>query len=79
MVTESGWRKEHPAPYGWLENLAWPVDENSIAFTVAFDGYPAEIYIYNNVLSSQDNVTKVTLKGELVMNWSFNVFLDRLN
>ena len=48
MVTESGWRKEHPAPYGWLENLAWPVDEKSVAFTVAFDGYPAEIYIYNN-------------------------------
>ncbi|MDP6877350.1 MAG: hypothetical protein QGI18_02035, partial [Candidatus Marinimicrobia bacterium] len=48
MVTESGWRKKHPAPYGWLENLAWPVDEKSVAFTVAFDGYPAEIYIYNN-------------------------------
>ena len=48
MVTESGWRNEHPAPYGWLENLAWPVDEKSVAFTVAFDGYPAEIYIYNN-------------------------------
>ena len=45
MVTESGWRKDHPAPYGWLENLAWPVDEKSVAFTVSFDGYPAEIYI----------------------------------
>jgi dipeptidyl aminopeptidase/acylaminoacyl peptidase len=39
------WRKQAPSPFGWLESLAWSHDDARLAFTVAFDGYPAEIIV----------------------------------
>lgn len=44
IVTGDGWRETHPSPYGWLGSLSWSGDAQALAFTVAFDGYPAEIY-----------------------------------
>ena len=41
--TPAGWRNSHPAPHGWLGDLSWSSDSKSLAFTVAFDGYPTEI------------------------------------
>lgn len=39
------WRELAPSPYGWLENLAWSADGGALAFTVAFDGYPSEVFV----------------------------------
>ncbi|QDT15297.1 S9 family peptidase [Alienimonas californiensis] len=44
-ITKDGWRKEHPSPYGWIDAPAVS-QGGKVAFTVAFDGYPAELYVY---------------------------------
>ena len=44
IITAADWREMHPSPYGWLGSLSWSADGQALAFTVAFDGYPAEIY-----------------------------------
>lgn len=36
------WRAKAPSPYGWLENPTWSDDGKVIAFTIGFDGFPAE-------------------------------------
>ena len=36
------WRKQAPSPFGWLENPTFSADSGLLAFTVGFDGYPAE-------------------------------------
>jgi dipeptidyl aminopeptidase/acylaminoacyl peptidase len=38
-------RADAPSPFGWLERLAWSPDGTELAFTVIFDGYPAEVLI----------------------------------
>lgn len=44
-VTEDGWRKAHPSPYGWLDSVSWAADSAALAFTVSFDGYPPQVYV----------------------------------
>ena len=44
IVTEEGWRKDHPVPYGWIDSVAWADDSAALAFTVSFDGYPTKVY-----------------------------------
>lgn len=44
-VTPDGWRKDHPSPFGWIDNIAWADDGNALAFSVSFDGYPTRIYV----------------------------------
>ncbi|MGB0579633.1 MAG: prolyl oligopeptidase family serine peptidase [Limisphaerales bacterium] len=39
------WRADAPSPYGWLESPAWSPDGNLLAFMVAFDGYPSEMFL----------------------------------
>jgi len=39
------WRANAPSPYGWLERLAWSTNGRSLAFSIIFDGYPAEIFV----------------------------------
>lgn len=39
------WRADAPSPYGWLDGLAWSADSAALAFTVAFDGYPSELFV----------------------------------
>lgn len=39
------WRADAPSPYGWLENPAWSSDGAMLAFTIGFDGYPAELFL----------------------------------
>jgi dipeptidyl aminopeptidase/acylaminoacyl peptidase len=39
------WRAEAPSPYGWLKEPAWSDDGTMLAFSVGFDGYPAEILV----------------------------------
>lgn len=42
------WRASHPAPYGWLKNLAWSGDSHALAFTVSFDGYASQIHVVDD-------------------------------
>lgn len=45
IITEDGWRDDHPSPYGWIDyGLSWSADSKAIVFTVSFDGYPPDIY-----------------------------------
>jgi len=44
-VTSQAWRKQHPSPYGWLEDICWSHDNDSLAFSISFDGYPTLIYV----------------------------------
>lgn len=39
------WREQAPSPYGWLEFPSWSADGESLAFSVAFDGYPSELFV----------------------------------
>ncbi len=39
------YRADAPSPYGWVGNLAWSSDSRALAWTVDFDGYPAEILV----------------------------------
>ncbi len=44
VLTEDGWRKDHPSPFGWLDATAWSGDSRALAFTISFDGFPPMIY-----------------------------------
>jgi dipeptidyl aminopeptidase/acylaminoacyl peptidase len=44
-VPDRLFRAGAPSPYGWLERLAWSADSKLLAFTVIFDGYPAEMLV----------------------------------
>ncbi len=45
VVTQDGWRKDHPSPFGWLADLAWSADSAALAFTIAYDGFPPELFM----------------------------------
>ncbi len=45
VLTPEGWRRDHPSPFAWLDNLAWSGDGLGLAFTASFDGYPAAILL----------------------------------
>ncbi len=39
------WRDDAPSPHGWLGEPTWNDSGNKLAFTVDFDGYPAEVIV----------------------------------
>lgn len=39
------WRADAPSPFGWLSGFAWSADSKALAFDVAFDGYPSELFV----------------------------------
>ncbi len=43
-VTSRQWRRDHPSPYGWLEDLAWAPDGKALAFVISYDGYASRIW-----------------------------------
>ena len=45
ILPDKLWREEAPSPYGWLENLTWADNGNKLAFSIDFDGYPAELFV----------------------------------
>jgi len=45
VVTEDGWRKDHPSPYGWLNEVAWSGDGTSLAYSIGYDGYPPQMFV----------------------------------
>ncbi|MDP8206177.1 MAG: S9 family peptidase [Candidatus Electryonea clarkiae] len=47
ILPDKLWRAEAPSPYGWLGGLAWSTDSKKVAFSVDFDGFPAEILVAN--------------------------------
>lgn len=44
-VTQSGWRKNHPSPFGWIGALRWADDSAGLACAVGFDGYAPVLYV----------------------------------
>ncbi|MEM9016759.1 MAG: prolyl oligopeptidase family serine peptidase, partial [Verrucomicrobiota bacterium] len=50
-LPDGQWREEAPSPYGWLEELSWAPSGKHLAFSIFFDGYPAEVFL----ASYQDN------------------------
>ena len=62
-VTPEGWRKGHPSPFGWLENLAWSGDGDALAFTISFDGYATRIYVNEWVGGTAPALYEVTRPG----------------
>ncbi len=45
VLPDQLWRDEAPSPYGWLGDLTFSGDGNMLAFDVAFDGYPSELFV----------------------------------
>ncbi|MHC4945465.1 MAG: S9 family peptidase [Planctomycetota bacterium] len=44
-LTPLAWRKDHPSPYGWLEEIHWAEDSRALAFAISFDGYATRVYV----------------------------------
>ena len=44
-LSDTQWRDQAPSPFGWLDAPSWSDDGEALAFTVAFDGYPTEIFV----------------------------------
>jgi dipeptidyl aminopeptidase/acylaminoacyl peptidase len=44
-LPDDRWRKEAPSPFGWLLEPTWSGDGRHLAFSVGFDGYPAELIV----------------------------------
>lgn len=68
VLTEEGWRKDHPSPYGWLNEIAWSGDGEALAFTIAFDGFPPQLYVaeYDGAAAAVRELQrpdKVTISG----------------
>jgi dipeptidyl aminopeptidase/acylaminoacyl peptidase len=45
VLPDRAFRAGAPSPHGWLEHLAWSGSGDLLAFSVAFDGYPAEVIV----------------------------------
>jgi len=45
ILTPDGWRQGHPSPYGWIDSVRISDDEEVVAFSVSFDGYPTRLYV----------------------------------
>lgn len=45
ILADELWRKQAPSPYGYLESPHWSGDNLHLAFTVDYDGYPAELLV----------------------------------
>lgn len=71
LLTKPGWRVNHPSPHGWQENVCWSADSKLLAFTIDFDGYPAEMLIWdldNEKLYQLDRPFQVSLNAG-TLNW----------
>ncbi|MEM7145480.1 MAG: S9 family peptidase [Verrucomicrobiota bacterium] len=44
-LPDQKWRDDAPSPFGWIEPPSWSAVAPALAFTVEFDGYPAEIFV----------------------------------
>ncbi len=44
-LPDAQWREQAPSPYGWLDAVSWSADGNALAFTIDFDGFPAELFV----------------------------------
>jgi len=45
ILPDEQWRAKAPSPYGRLNSLVWSKDGRSLAFVIAFDGYPSEVIV----------------------------------
>ncbi len=54
IVTQEGWRSEHPSPYGWLNEVWWSDDGRRLAFSISFDGFPTRVYTARRTASGYD-------------------------
>lgn len=44
-TTDQSWRETAGSPYPWLASLCWAPDSKSLAYSTAFDAYPAEVIV----------------------------------
>ena len=44
-LTQKGWRKGDPSPYGWINEVRFSRDSRALAFTVSFDGHPTQLSV----------------------------------
>jgi dipeptidyl aminopeptidase/acylaminoacyl peptidase len=63
-VTREGWRRDHPSPYGWLEDLAWSGDSQVLAFSISYDGYASQIWCHE--LTDGDSTLQRIERPEMV-------------
>ncbi len=60
MLENDQWREQAQSPYGWLGNPTWSSDGNQLAFSIDFDGYPAEIFVAGfSSDGTVDNIVKL--------------------
>lgn len=53
-LTPMEWRKDHPSPYGWFEEVTWAPDSKALAFAISFDGYATRIFAVDSVDGNYD-------------------------
>lgn len=63
------WRETAPSPYGWLEGVTWSGDGEAVAFSVDYDGYPAEILVAEVGAAGAPNVWRLTRPGTTSFAW----------
>ena len=49
QLTRKKWRRNHPSPYGWINEVVWSPDSHALAFSVSFDGYPTLLYMVHKL------------------------------
>lgn len=45
FLPDADFREGAPSPYGWLHDLAWSPDSESLAFAVSYDGHPTTLQV----------------------------------
>ena len=65
VLPDTLWRKQGPSPYGWLDALSWSADGEALAFTVAFDGYPAELLVARFDAAGKPTIAQLKRPGEV--------------
>lgn len=63
------WRSAAPSPYGWLEGVTWSGDGEAVAFSVDFDGYPAELLVAEVAAGATPQVWQLTRPGTTSFGW----------
>ena len=69
ILTPEGWRADHPSPFGWIDAPAVS-DDGVVAFTVAFDGYPAKLFFVDSEGSGgkeDGSLVEIPMRGDVTL------------
>jgi dipeptidyl aminopeptidase/acylaminoacyl peptidase len=64
-ATPAAWRDDHPSPFGWIQHPVWSPDGEAVAFTIAFDGYPTEIWVAEDATGDQPELSRIDRVDEV--------------